>query len=180
MDKKLKDRILEILDNTTERYMKFASGNNTLSLIEQAFLDAKWIEPQQPNSLEHGIIGAIKMICQDVAETGECQPHVTFLHSQQPVEGELVPLPFHLHDINIKAGDTLCHICYDMGRAAKAQRVHMIAQGYVKLPSDIDEFGLRLHHIIRRHVSFSEADDEIILDDYAIAQELLRLLGEKP
>ena len=50
--------------------------------------------------------------------------------------------------------------------------------GYRKLPSEIDV--ARLHHIIRRHVSFSEVDDEIILDDYAIAHELLKLLGEKP
>jgi len=89
----------------------------------------------------------------------------------QQLEGELVKNSAHCKECYYRL---CCRI------AKEAQLAHDKAT-MVKLPSDIDEFGLRLHHIIRRHVSFSEVDDEIILDDYAIAQELLRLLkGGKP
>jgi len=92
----------------------------------------------------------------------EAMLEVGYRKPQQPAEGELAP--------------NTCQ-CYCAMEGRQSQRAFMLSQGYRKLPSE-DEFP----EMLRRATETALSKNKLgIVDNFdLIAQELLRLLGEKP
>jgi hypothetical protein len=158
-----------------------------VSQIEQLFQ-----EPQQPDkSLEQKIRGALARDCKARDWEGQCEfkkcpcagigdlvaKILALIPVQQP-EGELAenPYPARIRDYY---DETYIpnpeHDGYEEG--SKSQRAFMLSQGYRKLPSE-EEFP----EMLRRATETALSKNKLgIVDNFdLIAQELLRLLGEKP